>query len=303
MKRLLLLPAWPSLLLAGCAALSPAPFEGFHQSVGKAQIGLESAMTQDVNWTREADIQYLADGRDVPLSGYMIKEATGTRWTMSQTPPSWDARLSRRALEELNAAFHQYTALLIQIVDGRVRDPEEFDALASALNEDIRVITDAYGRGPAPGKPHVAGFSALATESLRRFVRARRAAELKAAISQNQLGAENYAAQCLALLAIIRANLKASYADQMGILQDRWEDKRSPGRITLARTLFNLNEGYADTMETLEALTAFYARLPQAHKALADGLTGPKTPRTALAALGNSAARIARLARKLEKEK
>ena len=39
--------AWPGLfLLAGCASLSSAPFRGFHQSVEKAQAGLEKIIRQ-----------------------------------------------------------------------------------------------------------------------------------------------------------------------------------------------------------------------------------------------------------------
>jgi hypothetical protein len=73
----------------------------------------------------------------------------------------------------------------------------------------------------------------------------------------------------------------------MEAIHARWDDKRTPGRNTLARSIFNLNAEYADAMETLNALTSFYNHLPAAHQDLADGLAPSHgKPQKALAELG-----------------
>jgi hypothetical protein len=297
-------PALPLFLLfTGCASLPSAPFRSFHASVEKAQAGLETEMGRDVDWTREAEIQEVADRKDAVLSGYMVKEAEGFRWSMETRPAYWTTRLSRRALRELNAAFTGYAGLLADVASGEKLDAADVDALASGLNRSLREVSgllDGLTKA-APGP--IAGVSAVVAEAFHRFLRHRRARDLKAAITGNQSWVEHYAASCLSLIGIIRADLKASYADQMESLQKRWDDKRSPGRATLTRSLFNLNEDYVDAMEALEALTSFYAALPAAHKDLALALDRTARGRPGLTALAGSAGRVARRTRDLEKVK
>ncbi|MBL0059157.1 MAG: hypothetical protein IPP35_08635 [Elusimicrobia bacterium] len=87
------------------------------------------------------------------------------------------------------------------------------------------------------------------------FKRQGRAKKLRAAVQENQPWVESYATQGLTLIDIIRADLKAAYADRMESIHARWDDKRAPGRNTLARSIFNLNAEYADAMDSLKALS------------------------------------------------
>ncbi len=114
---------------------------------------------------------------------------------------------------------------------------------------------------------------------------------------------DGYAAHCRVLIPLIRTDLKASYTDQVQAIHDRWDDKRSPGRVTLTRSLFNLNEEYVAAMESLQALEIFYTVLPAAHRDLADAVTKSQKPRKALATLCDSAVNVSRLASDLEKSR
>lgn len=293
--------AFLGALLPACATLQPEAFKSFQSAVAAEQKGLETEMARDVNWTREADVQDLANRKDAPLSAYLVKEAKGYEWTMDTLPPHWAARRTLKTLEDLNAAFGGYAALLADIAAGQVKDPAEFDGAAASLNDALREVREKPAGLPSVEKGPIAGAAALVTESLRAFVQNRRARDLARAIRDNQPLVESHAGQSLALIGLIRADLKAAYADQIQAIHDRWDDKRSPGRVTLTRSLFNLNEEYADAMEALKALEVSYNTLPAAHRELADGVEKSRKPRAALASFARSAERVARRTLELEK--
>lgn len=290
-------------LLPACATLKPEAFKSFQSSVLAGQRGLEAEMARDVNWTREADVQDLANRTNVPLSAYMVKEAQGYQWTMDTLPPHWDARRTLNTLEEFNAAFSAYASLLVDVGAGQVKDEAEFDGLAGSLNDALRDLRETRAGLSSADKGTIAGVAALATESLRLYVEHRRARDLAQALRDNQPLVESYAARAHDLIGLIRADLKAAYADQIQAIHDRWDDKRSPGRVTLTRSLFNLNEEYAGSMEALKALEVFYNALPAAHDDLAGPIARIHKPRTALSRLLRSAERVARRTRELEKSR
>jgi hypothetical protein len=167
----------------------------------------------------------------------------------------------------------------------------------------LRELKETLGELQTADKRPIAGVSAFVAESLRRYVEHRRARDLARAVRDNQPLVDSTAAQGRELIGLIRADLKAAYADQVQAVYDRWDDKRSPGRVTLTRSLFNLNEEYADAMDTLRALEVFYNNLPGAHRELAEGIDRAHTPRRALAALRRSAENVARGMKDLEKSR
>jgi len=291
------------LLCLGCASLKPEAFHGFQNSVSVARKGLETEMARNVAWTREADVQYLANRKDAPLSAYMVKEARGYEWSMDALPPHGDARQTLKTLEELNAAFGAYAALLADAAKGQIKDEADFDGRAASLNDSLRDLKEALAELKTSDKAPIAGVSAFAAGSLRLFVENRRAKDLEKAVRENQPLVQGYAAQCRSLILLVRSDLKAAYADQVEALHDKWDDKRSPGRITLTRSLFNLNEEYASAMEILQALDAAYTMLPGAHGDLAEGVAHSRKPRAALSALARSAEHVARLTQDLEKSR
>lgn len=290
-------------MLSGCASLNPDVFKNFQSSVEVGQRGLATEMARDVAWTREADVQDLANRKDAPLSAYVVKEAKGYDWTMETVPPHWEARRTLKTLEDLNAAFGAYAALLSHSAAGQLKDEAVFDGLADSLNGTLRELKETLGGLQTTDKRPIAGVSAFVAESLRRYVEHRRAKDLARAVRENQPLVEDTAAQGRDLIGLIRADLKASYADQVQAIYDRWDDKRSPGRVTLTRSLFNLNEEYADAMDTLRSLEGFYNNLPGAHRELAEGIDRAPAPRKALAALRRSAENVARRMKDLEKSR
>jgi hypothetical protein len=289
--------------LTSCVSLRPDAFKTFEKSVAIAQKGIETEMARDVEWTRESDVDLLAESKDAPLSDHMLKEVNGYDWSTPVTTPHWDARLTLRALEDLNAAFGGYTALLAQVAEGHPNELEGRDALAAAINQSLRdagaMIVQVKGR------PNLfpAGAAAFSSENLRNVKRHRRAKNLRSAVQENQPWVESYTTHCLTLLDLIRTDLKIAYANRMDAIHARWDDKRTPGRNTLARSIFNLNAEYADAMETLNALSLFYHKLPKAHQGLADGLARNAKPQKALADLAIFAEQVARLTKELEKSR
>jgi len=298
-----------SLVLAGCAAAPIGPFQNFQTSVKSAQSGLEAEMDRDVSWEREAEIQSVSEKKDAVLSGYMLKSTEGFQWTMGHPPEYWGARGVQKTLVELNAAFLGYASLLSSVVSGETADEARFDAMASNLNKNLRGLSDTLvkmDRLPKADKeraPVLSGFSAAVSEAFRAFIQNRRLKDLKAAIDENQPWVDTYSSISLSLIELIRADLKAAYADQMDSIQTRWDDKRAPGRATLTRSLFNLNEEYVDAMASLESLSAFYGDLPAAHRELGATIRRGEKGRKALSALVESAGRVARLQHDLVKGK
>lgn len=290
------------LLFSACTSLRPGAFKSFETSVSIAQKGLETEMARDVEWTRESDVDALAETKDARLSDHLLKEAKGYTWSTPVTSPHWEARLTLRALEDLNAAFLGYAKLLTQVAE----DPpasEDPDALAFAINQSLRdaglFTLDVETR------PNLlpAGAAALSYESLLQLKRSGRAKELRAVIEKNQLWVKAYATHCNALLDLIRSDLKTAYASRMEAIHAHWDDKRTPGRNTLARSIFNLNGEYADAMDSLKALSLFYTALPAAHHDLAEGLDQEMKPQKALAQLCAFAEHVARLTKELEKSR
>ncbi|MBK8574373.1 MAG: hypothetical protein IPN90_01390 [Elusimicrobia bacterium] len=291
------------LSLTACASLRPGAFKSFETSVATAQKGIETEMARDVDWTREADVDALAETKNAPLSDHMLKEVKGYAWSTPVTVPHWEARLTLRALEELNAAFGGYTTLLVQVAEGHPKESEDRDALAAAITQSLRDAGATIVQ--VKGRPNLfpAGAAAFSSESLRNVKRSRRAKNLRSAVQENQPWVESYATHCLTLLDLIRTDLKIAYANRMDAIHARWDDKRTPGRNTLARSIFNLNAEYADAMETLNALTLFYNNLPKAHHDLAEGLARNAKPQNALTDLAAFATQVARLTNELEKSR
>lgn len=294
MARLIFLAAFA---LAGCSGLRPEAFRQFSSSVKDAQAGLELLMDKDVEWAREADVYALAADPGAKLSRRMIV-SEGKGWRIAEPPGYWDARRTRRSLLELNAAFRQYAALLAEGAGGALAGPERFDDAAENWNAGFRAWT--AGR-PDPEKTAAQGAS-LITESFHRFAGRRRAEDLRWGISQNQPWVEAHARLGASLAGLIRADLTAAYNGQLKAIHAGWDDKRAPGRVTLTRSLFNLNDGFVDAMEALDRIEDYFAALPAAHRALGDsaGKTGAVR---AVADLAESAERVDRFARRLEKTK
>ncbi|MBK8870661.1 MAG: hypothetical protein KBG07_00680 [Elusimicrobia bacterium] len=291
------------LLFAGCASFRLEPFQSFEHSVISVSQSLETEMARDVEWTREADVEALAETKNAPLSEYMLNEVKGYGWSTAVTSPHWEARLMLRALEELNAGFLGYTQLLTQVAQGPSTEPEGNAALAAAINQSLRDAEATLGRTKNKPTLFPAGVAACSTESLIQVKRHGRAKTLRAVVQKNQSWVESYAAHCLALLDVIRADLKAAYANRTEAIHARWDDKRTPGRNTLARSIFNMNAEYADAMDSLKALSLFYNNLPKAHDDLADSLVRRATPSKALADLAATADQVARRTHDLEKSR
>jgi hypothetical protein len=289
------------LSLTACASLRPGPFQSFETSVATAQKGLETEMARDVQWTREADVEALAETKDAPLGDHMLKETKGYAWSTAVTAPHWEARLTLRALEELNAAFLGYANLLTQVAEGQPALSKEHEALSAAINLNLREAAEMLVQTKKTPALFPAGAAALSSESLLRFQWFGRARNLRKALMENQPWVEEFAAHCLRLIDLIRVDLKTAYGDRMAAIHDRWDDKRTPGRNTLARSIFNLNAEFSDAMVALKALSLFYNGLPAAHQDLADGLGRKAKPQQALAQLATFAERVARLTKDLEK--
>lgn len=290
-------------LLTACVSLRPEAFKSFETLVATAQKGLESEMARDVEWTREADVDVLAETKNAPLSNYMLKEVKGYVWSTGVTVPHWEARLTLRGLEELNAAFLGYAKLLTQVAQGHATQFEDHEALAAAINQCLRDAETTMGIAKNRSIAFPAGVAAFSSESVIHIQRNGRAKALRAAVQKNQPWVDSYATHCLDLLDMIRTDLKISYANRVESIHARWDDKRAPGRNTLARSIFNLNADYADAMETLQILAAFYGHLPQAHQDLAEGLTHPANPQKALTELASFADQVSRRTQALEKSR
>ena len=295
------LPIGIAVLVTGCASLRPDAFSAFETSVATAQKGLETEMARDVEWTREADVNTLAEDKGAPLSDYMLKEVDGFSWSFPVTTPHGEARQTQRVLTELNAAFLGYAKLLTLLAMGQPKEAAQQEALAAAINQSLRDAKEAKAGLKPEDKLPLAGVSAFVSEGWLSLTGHVRAKDLRTAVLENQSWVEEYAKQCLDLVDLIQADLKAAYADRMEGIHNRWDDKRTPGRNTLARSIFNLNADYADAMDALQSLSLFYNSLPGAHRDLAIGLARPGKPQKALAELGAFAERVARLTQDLEK--
>lgn len=289
-----------ALALAGCASLEPAAFRRFQATVAEGHAGMERELARDVEWTREADAQVLASEKDAILSALTLKGSGENGWAPENPPAHWTARRTLETLRVLNGAFGAYAALLTDLADGRKVEEDAVDALGDDLNDAARDARRAMGELRPADRAVAAGGAAFAAESLRRCLRARRAGTLADALRDNQPLAAAHAALGRALVDLVRADLKAAYADQAAAIHEKWNDKRSPGRITLGRSLFNLNDEFAAAMASLDDLAVFYDHLPGAHAALRARLLKERTAGPAARAWGRSAGAAARRARTLE---
>ncbi|MBK9695726.1 MAG: hypothetical protein IPO76_10115 [Elusimicrobia bacterium] len=289
-----------ALALAGCASLEPAAFRRFQSTVAAGHQAMEREMARDVEWTREADAQVLATDKDAALSALTLKGPGDNGWAPDNPPAHWTARRTLDTLRAMNGAFGAYAALLTDLADGRDVEEDAVDAVGDDLNDAARDARRALGELRPADRATAAGGAAFAAESLRRCLRARRAGKLADALRENQPLAVAHAALGRALVDIVRADLKAAYADQAAAIHEKWNDKRSPGRITLGRSLFNLNDEFSAAMASLDDLAVFYDHLPAAHADLRARLRKERTAGPAARAWGRSAGAAARRARTLE---
>jgi hypothetical protein len=293
-------PATLAFLLPACVTLTPEPFTLFDASVRNARTALTAALDRDVDWTREADVQTLANDPKGTVGSYIFTSLKGAGWELEKVPAHWEVRRTRRALLDMTDAFQGYAGLLVEVVSGQARDAADYADMADSLNKTLRAAAASAG-SKDEGKLPAAGLSAGAEEALRRFTARRRAQVASSVMAAQQSWVEAFAARGPDLLGFIRADLKTAYADQARVIGERWDDKRSPGRTTLARSLFNMNEEYVDTLDTLAALEDFFHALPDAHRALAHRLEARRGAGPALTELARSAARAAQRALDLEK--
>jgi len=187
-------------------------------------------------------------------------------------------------------------ALILAVSSRDLRSASDVNATAQSLNKDLRSLSAQEKWNLS--RTETAGVCSIQAEALGQWAQHRRRRSFEKALAENQPWVESYADQCLSLIGIVRGDMKVAYADQVQTIQARWNDQFFPGRVTLTRSLLNLNEEYADTIESFKGLEDFYKALPQVHQDLYKQDRGDSP--SFLKEWSRSAERIARLTQTLE---
>lgn len=268
-----------ALSIVGCARVQTEPFDQFSQSTKQLRKGADDVLSivNDRNRTRfieeTAGASMTADGADA-VQNLMLdrgppEDPFGWSW-MSETPPLFiESERFRGSVYLLNSTLVSYADLLASLAGENLIPQQEFDALSTDLNANVRAATSSLGV-TVPNQD-LAIISTAASAAFREYLESQRREALELAIEENQANIIAISVLMQDALRISTRNLRQNYNQESSAAAFRL----TPGsqdslasRKTKVKQLIELNEEYITRLATLRTLDQSYRTLPQAHREL-----------------------------------
>ena len=195
--------------------------------------------------------------------------------------------------------YHDRGYLLVKLSGGELVSTDTFDQLAKDINKNASDAATALKITVPSG--NMALISTAASEAARLYIEHKRQGYLIDAIKNNQDLVQQYSDACIALIHIMRGNLKAYYADKLEPIKVAWNASSGKGRQQQTESMLSLNEQFATALGVLQELEKTYTALPKAHAELTKSINNPSLDLEGVQQLYSSGMRLQRLYSELKK--
>jgi hypothetical protein len=297
-------------LLSDCAAPDQHPFEQYSTSVKKADASLVSSLDQAISWSRDDYIQGVLKGEIKLRQTAVFQEKARFKISFSSAsgPVFQEFQQNRTLLQTANAATEKYVDTLVTLASKDIISPDTFQAVAQNVDSSLNSIAKTLGQ-KLPNQA-IPIFATASSEAMRLLIEHRRRAALVKVLQTNQRAISDYSNLCVGLLAIIDESVSKDYHNQATALVTAFQNIQnlpkqaesdasnksdssaqsgpvtSPSPVDLSSNanakaiveqLLQLNTDYRALIESLEAATKVYAKLPQGHRELLDSVQKKST--------------------------
>jgi|ERR1017187_3795029 hypothetical protein len=293
-NHLLILAAGTSVLLAGCAAPDPRPFQEYAAAVEQAGSSLDGALVQATAWGKDDYEESLLTGRvKIRDSAILNHPAPFTvAFPGADAPPYYKLQDVRLTLLAINEATQKYVNLLAQLAGSDFVNPDTFEAMAkdtdASLNSIVKTL-DAKVPGAA-----IPVFSVASSEVAQMIVEHKRQEALTKLLKQGQPGIEAYCQKCITLLHILDQSLNKDYEAKTQLIDENF-DKAKPNARAQIDQLLQINSDYLSLIQALTVANKIYETLPTGHQDLLKAIQKSPTDFAAVKQLFEEGQRLKRI--------
>ena len=291
-----------AVILAGCAAPDPHPFQLYSAAVTEAGDGLDKLLVQDIGWSRDQYIDSVLAG-SVSLGHTAILERAGPysaafRATdgLATQPTFYKLQDVRVTLRNLNEATGKYVNVLTLLAGSELVNPVTFDAMAKDADTSLNSISKKLDAQIPGSAIHV--FSVSSAEIARLVIEHHRHEALIKILKDSQPGMDDYCQKCLSLLQILDESLANDYSAKAFGLENEFseipKEKRAsdPKARAAVEQLLQLNSNYLTLVASLKSAKKVYETLPQGHRELLQSVQHQPTGLEAIKGLSEEGKRL-----------
>jgi len=290
------------ILVSGCAAPDPHPFQQYATAVKDTGNGLEQLLTQDVAWSKERYIESVLSGSTSLRNTAVLDEKQ--RFTISfptsegitNQPTFYKLQNAQATLLNLNDATEKYVNLLTTLAGADLVNPTTFESMAKDTDASLNAATKQLDLQVPGGALHV--FSVGSSEIIRLLIEHRRQAALIKVLTESQPAIDAYSDKCLRLLTILDQSLLTDYQAQAFFLDDAFSripaEKRpeDPKARAAVEQLIKLNSDYLTLVQSLKSLHKVFETLPKGHRELLKSAQKQPTSLEEIRSLAEEAKRL-----------
>lgn len=277
-KHILAIAAGLGIMLAGCAAPNPHPFQQYAAAVKQAGDGLDQVLVQNIGWSRDKYIDSVLDGStSLGHTAFLYRSSPFTvsfpvTGGVTNQPTFYKLQDVRVTLLNLNEATEKYVNVLASLAGSDLVDPATFDAMAKGADASLNSIAKQLDAQVSGSAIHV--FSVGSSEIARLVIEQKRQNALEKILTQSQAGIDDYCHKCLALLLILDESIANDYGAKASALEDDFHkiSKGKPTDAPQARAVIEqflrLNSDYLALVDSLKSAKKIYETLPEGHREL-----------------------------------
>jgi hypothetical protein len=266
------------VLLAGCVAPDPRPFQQYAVGVKQAGDALDQVLVQDIGWSRDKYIDSVLDGSVALRDTAILDRKSPFTVTfpapggVNTQPTFYKLQDVRVTLLALNDATEKYINVLATLASSDLVNPATFDAMAKDADASLNSITKQLDARVPGTAIHV--FSVSSAEIARLVIEHKRHRALVKVLTESQAGVDGYCERCLALLTILDQSLATDYSAKADTLEGAFSKipkaarAADPKARAAVEQLLQLNSDYLALVHSLQSAKTIYKALPQGHSEL-----------------------------------
>lgn len=293
------------ILLAGCASPDPRPFQQYAAAVKEAGDGLDNALAQDINWSREKYINSVLDGSTSLEKTALLDESSPFTVTFPASgnvvnqPTFYKLQDVRVTLLGLNDATEKYVNVATVLAGSDLVNPDAFESMAKDADASLNSITRQLDAQVPGNAIHL--FSVGSAEIARLVIEQKRKAALEQVLMDSQAGIDGYCQKCLSLLRILDQSLLHDYSIKSAALEDEYhkiskgQPTQDPNARACVEELLQLNSDYLALVDSLKSAKKIYETLPEGHRELLKSVQKQPTGFEAIGGIYEEGKRLERI--------
>ncbi len=267
------------VLVSACANVDPMPFAKFN-TVAKGITAIDTAIDSHVSDVKERDMVDISNKKDAIIILALSLDPDdpfkcGYKYEGLVKEPQF-IKLQRfdSYFTELNSAFIEYTSLLETLSGGDLIKTEDFDKLATDLNDNLRSALKSVGNEADASR--LAMFSTIASTAAHAYISNKRKEYLIDILDDNQETVDGIIIHARNAVQIMRDEIWNEYLDTKRALGKKHAASENK-RLIADEALANSDKTMA-VFAMLKALDATYDSLGKTHRRLYTGLQSNKLP-------------------------